>query len=471
MKSPNENTVLTNIDTITDTIIPIDKPLIKFHQHLSYTDRTIFSAKFGDGKTFFLNEFFIKYSDEFEVIKLFPVNYQVEDNKDIFELIKRDILLRLLANDQIENDDIIDDFILSQYYLFNNGADILLDILSVIPKIKVPAQIIQKSLKHFTKFKHFKEATKKQTVDIAKEFLMKFDSLPGSNEYDGISCLITKCIQKIKECGKKVVLLIEDLDRIDPAHLFRILNVLTAHIDRNHILVDEYESKQYRNKFDFDRIITVFDYSNTQKIFHHFYGPSTSFEGYINKFISHHYFSYSIKEVTTNYVTQSLSVILDIPAIIFENVNQFRNRIETLSVREIESLLKNTKDEIIDSVLDFGRYKISTNNKLSRFLVILKRLEIDFNSISKALYDTYNVTFMEIINVGWYLTPRMVQMNIISIPYSIGSDTFSHYEINPKIDNGLILDLKFSRSIDPINYPVIMDDVSKAVTSMMEYIK
>jgi len=471
MTSPNKNTELTNTDAETYSIIPIDKPLIKFHQHLSYTDRTIFSAKFGDGKTFFLNEFFIKYSYEFEVIKLFPVNYQVEDNKDIFELIKRDILLHLLANDQIENDDIIDDFILSQYYLFNNGADILLDILSVIPKIKIPAQIIQKSLKHFTKYKDFKDETKKQTVDIVEEFLKKFDSIPGSNEYDGISCLITKCVQKIKKCGKKVVLLIEDLDRIDPAHLFRILNVLTAHIDRNHILVNEYESKQYRNKFDFDNIITVFDYSNTQKIFHHFYGSSTSFEGYINKFISHHYFSYSIREVTTNFVIQSLSEILDIPAIIFENVNQFRNKIEALSIREIEALLRNTNDEIIDSILDFGKYKISTNNKLSRFLVILKRLEIEFNSISKALFDTYNVTFMEIINVGWYLTPRMVNMEIMSIPSSKGSSTSSHYEVKSKIDKGLIFDIKFNRSIDQQYYPVIVDDVLIAVTSMMEYIK
>jgi len=84
MTNTEDTLVLTNCDIESDVKIPIDKPLIKFYQHLSYTDRTIFSAKFGDGKTFFLNEFFIKYSDEFEVIKLFPVNYQVEDNKDIF---------------------------------------------------------------------------------------------------------------------------------------------------------------------------------------------------------------------------------------------------------------------------------------------------------------------------------------------------------------------------------------------------
>ena len=31
--------------------------------------------------------------------------------------------------------------------------------------------------------------------------------------------------------AKKPVLIIEDLDRLDPKHLFRILNVVSAHID------------------------------------------------------------------------------------------------------------------------------------------------------------------------------------------------------------------------------------------------
>ena len=155
IESMFNNAVVNDLVKESDTIIPIETAIGRFFDHLSYNDRTIFSARFGGGKTFFLNEFFLKYSDEFEVIKLFPVNYQVEDNKDIFELIKSDILLHLLSNGQIENDNIIDEFICNQYYLFNNGADILLDLLSVIPNIKIPAQIMQKALKHFKDYKDF----------------------------------------------------------------------------------------------------------------------------------------------------------------------------------------------------------------------------------------------------------------------------------------------------------------------------
>ena len=52
------------------------------------------------------------------------------------------------------------------------------------------------------------------------------------------------------------------MDRIDPGHLFRILNVLGAHIDTNK---DE-------NKFGFENIVVVLDYITTEHIFHHFYG-------------------------------------------------------------------------------------------------------------------------------------------------------------------------------------------------------
>lgn len=44
--------------------IPIENELKAFKEHLDINERTIFSAKFGDGKTFFLNEFKKEYSDE-----------------------------------------------------------------------------------------------------------------------------------------------------------------------------------------------------------------------------------------------------------------------------------------------------------------------------------------------------------------------------------------------------------------------
>lgn len=75
-------------------------------------------------------------------------------------------------------------------------------------------------------------------------------------------------------------MIIEDLDRIDPEHIFRILNVISAHYDQR------YHDEYYHNKFGFDKIIIVSDYQNIKNIFHHRYGVDVDFDGYINKFYS-----------------------------------------------------------------------------------------------------------------------------------------------------------------------------------------
>lgn len=37
--------------------IPVDDAIDRFHNHLLSHERIVLSAKFGDGKSFFLNEF------------------------------------------------------------------------------------------------------------------------------------------------------------------------------------------------------------------------------------------------------------------------------------------------------------------------------------------------------------------------------------------------------------------------------
>lgn len=84
-----------------DAFIPIDDQLNKFNTLLKNNNRLFFSAKFGDGKTTFLNKFKRQKGNECKIITLFPINYQIVDNKDIFELIKRDILLQLFMLEDI----------------------------------------------------------------------------------------------------------------------------------------------------------------------------------------------------------------------------------------------------------------------------------------------------------------------------------------------------------------------------------
>src|SRR5690554_5891 len=76
-----------------------DTLLEEFLQHLQIIENNdiILSAPFGTGKTHFLKEDFTpKTLGQYNVIHLFPVNYSVSSNEDIFELIKYDILFEIM---------------------------------------------------------------------------------------------------------------------------------------------------------------------------------------------------------------------------------------------------------------------------------------------------------------------------------------------------------------------------------------
>ena len=76
--------------------INITHELKRFHQHLARNPQTILSAKFGDGKTYFLNEYIRQHEHDTFFVVLHPVNYIVSSNEDIFEYIKRDILCSIV---------------------------------------------------------------------------------------------------------------------------------------------------------------------------------------------------------------------------------------------------------------------------------------------------------------------------------------------------------------------------------------
>lgn len=80
-----------------------------------------------------------------------------------------------------------------------------------------------------TKFEKFKD--EHDDGKLIDDFFRKVNK-SDIYENDIITTIIRKTIKNFKErTNKEVVLVIEDLDRIDPAHLFRILNVFSAHID------------------------------------------------------------------------------------------------------------------------------------------------------------------------------------------------------------------------------------------------
>ncbi|MEO1054958.1 MAG: P-loop NTPase fold protein, partial [Bacteroidota bacterium] len=120
----------------------------------------------------------------------------------------------------------------------------------------------------------------------------------GLYENDFFTELISKMLLKIsKDNEKKNVLIVDDLDRVDPEHIFRLLNVFAAHFD-----VDD----KKENKFGFDHVIFVFDISNIRKIFQNKYGQGVDFSGYIDKFYSREVFYFDNSEA----IKETLRIVI-----------------------------------------------------------------------------------------------------------------------------------------------------------------
>lgn len=260
-----------------DFIIPVDSIFSVFENHLQIkgNSRIMFSGKFGIGKTFFLNEFFEKNKEKYDVYHLFPVNYQIASNEDIFDFLKSDILVELLKKrvvfDEKDNlDKSFVDFIKNQWNTNSFLKGTIENTVELLPfgfsKLGKP---LKTALEVDKKFQEFKEKGDKTEID---NFLKK-----NNTESDIISEIIKKKIQDSKE-ERESILILDDLERIDPEHIFRILNVFSAHLDSH--------SKEIPNKFGFDKIILVADFSNLESIFHHRYGKDTDSDGYFDKFFS-----------------------------------------------------------------------------------------------------------------------------------------------------------------------------------------
>lgn len=282
--------------------IPIEEPIRLFKQHLEleHNKRIIFSAPFGVGKTYFLDKFF-KVSEEkesYKVLHLFPVNYSVSSNEDVFELIKFDILFQLL-----EDEDLVIDtyefttFFKSQFFFVNNaekfGEWILKRFGKTGKSLVAYAKALEKLVNEYKKFEA--EVVTNSDADRALNFLLEIKEKKGiAYEEDAITKLIQSFLQQLCDDEKKSVLVIDDLDRIDPEHIFRLLNVFAAHFDIG---------EENTNKFGFDKVIFVCDISNIRNIFHAKYGADTDFSGYIDKFYSTEVFSFNNIKATIEFIS------------------------------------------------------------------------------------------------------------------------------------------------------------------------
>lgn len=272
----------------------------KFLEHLQLpgNERIIFSGKFGTGKTTFLDEFFKSYKKEYFTVKLYPVHYSVASNEDIFEYIKFDILFQMLEQEEF-GASIFSDKELAVQYTLENLHSIMASLLRIIPKIDKGYKQITGVMENLKKsYEDFKAQRNANELDPVMQFLKGIAMEKGSPyENNCITDIIKKKLEQVRKNGRKTVLLIDDFDRIDPEHTFRILNVLASQCD------GEFCGGR---KFSFDHTILVCDINNIRNTFHHRYGSDTDFTGYIDKFYSKQIFEFDIRE----YFRYELNVFL-----------------------------------------------------------------------------------------------------------------------------------------------------------------
>lgn len=266
------------------SLIKTDIPRSDFGDFLSQkgNKRIFFSGKFGIGKTFFLQRFFEMHKDKYDVYHLYPIRYQISSNENIVELLKYDILVELLNKDMSIFD--------NPKEATNNlsvawGMDRRLISAGAVAVSSIPLPILGRSLSeiHETGVKIYEKLQECNATDenIIENFKKHIDE-KHLVETDYISSLISRKIEEVKKIKEekdknkiKSVLILDDFDRIDPEHIFRIFNVFSVHMD-----------SASPNKFGFDHVIIVGDIDNIRSIFHHKYGADTDFNGYFDKFFT-----------------------------------------------------------------------------------------------------------------------------------------------------------------------------------------
>jgi hypothetical protein len=337
--------------------LPIEKESKRFKNHLlvKENERIIFSGIFGIGKTFFIDKFFENNCDEFIEIKLNPVNYSVSQTEDIFELIKFDIAFQLLGKNPTYEKIKFDKTFSSLFYISENYKELVKNLAISLTKLDRRIEAIAEPLlnlgEKINKFQEEHEIDEKEEITKFLEFFKLKKGTP--REEDSITDLINGLLETLKtnDAKKKTVLVIDDLDRIDPEHIFRILNVFSSHFD--------YYNFEGENKFGFDKIILICDIENIRGIFNHRYGIKTDFNGYIDKFYSLEVFNY------------------DFTKIIIESLDKFYRSIK-VDNKKLDDYFKINQDNYYTKELTFIlSYLIQVNSISMRTLINFLKSDLE----------------------------------------------------------------------------------------------
>ena len=278
-------------------------------------------------------------------------------------------------------------------FTFDDLTSVVSFLLSCVPTGEFYNNVFKKFLE---KKEEYEE--KKHTVD---KYLSRFANAAGCiYEEDGYTKLIRRAIKWISQDhslnggewkAKKPVLIIEDLDRLDPKHLFRILNVVSAHID------DSNRPDIVGNKFGFNNIVLVMDYDVTKHIFHHFYGEQACYEGYMSKFLSREPFRYSIKSIMIRDFEAQLGEKLGIHELL-PHLQNFREKLAGSSLRDLYKLTQFDTDSYFKvSKYCYSKGSMPTSLPLFHLIIYMmecgmpvEKIEEDLRSLNDFIFQNSN---------------------------------------------------------------------------------
>lgn len=400
--------------------IPVDAAIENFRGHLASHDRTILSAQFGDGKSYFLTKFVQneQVMTEYKFLTLYPVNYQVAESRDVFELIKYDLLIQMLVQGVIEPEFELTNAQALALCIQMNAPSLVEALLPIMAELQLSEEA-SKVMAGILTAKKMYAAIKKKISEIKAttrdnqilKYLNEMKKSPTIGE-DVITSIIQKGIlnYKTEHQEQKIVLIIEDMDRIDPAHLFRILNVFSAHIDCNYHRGQLPDGGMVGNKFGLDRVIFVMHYQNVERIFRHFYGDA-DFNGYIRKFCSSNYFNYSLKEECEKYAMDRIAENTKVKRSV---LNYFFSPgdITKMTIRIIVGAIEQTDSFVIK------RIKVKTNDGrmvllhdgILRIFAILRKMGTNDDEIKGKILNAISNKKAKDDGVFDYLAPYMANI-------------------------------------------------------------
>ena len=444
----------------------MDEAELTFSNFLNLEDNNqiIFSGKFGTGKTHFLRNFFFEETrkKKYETIFLYPINYQVSANEDIFELLKYDILRNLIKPSRCLETDLKGDF-----KCFSNRGP-LEKFFTKLPKI------LGETVSEASLSVPFLDIPLKKPFFLALEecFLTEHGKLEKSQqeteekyltyEQGELIELIRRLVKAIKNPvetaetkdsanKKKTVLVIDDFDRIDPEHIFRLLNVFSANLYEESNTISDAIQRIVSSRYGFDHVLLVCDIENIKNVFHHKYGAETDFDGYIDKFYSKAIFEFNNEKA---HIEKIESIVNDC----FEknsNLFQFdvQQRIQTDPVLQEDSQKQCTSPLHPNSPKILERTGPRIEQDLKGCLTTMLSIAVRYKKIS----------FRDILRV--YNSKLFSKRSYSDYHYSVSISNVQYEFYAPEIMILEFLLIVFGRSKDLIGYLTDLYESSRTKTT------